>query len=176
MVILTVALSAVPGARYRWSISNAPENAVLCLRLSQRFLRARVRRSARCSLVLCFTQRITVATMAPQNGTDVKTASGIRIHCGVGGILCIYTRDARQKQDKAAQTICSCMERLMQGRKTEAAKRNAALAKKQTFLSGALSNFLAHFGIPKGHAITGTVNAASYQCAAPRLWVRLSDP
>ena len=49
--------------------------------------------------------RHTFATMALQNGVDVKTVSSMLGHYDAGFTLRTYTHATRQKQDEAAQAI-----------------------------------------------------------------------
>ena len=53
--------------------------------------------------------RHTFATLALQNGVDVKTVSSMLGHYDAGFILRTYTHATRQKQDEAAQTMGSFM-------------------------------------------------------------------
>lgn len=55
----------------------------------------------------------TFATLALQNGVDVKTVSSMLGHYDAGFTLRTYTHATRQKQDEAAQTVDSFMARLM---------------------------------------------------------------
>ena len=57
--------------------------------------------------------RHTFATMALQNGVDVKTVSSMLGHYDAGFTLRTYTHATRQKQDEAAQTVDSFMARVM---------------------------------------------------------------
>ena len=57
--------------------------------------------------------RHTFATMALQNGVDVKTVSSMLGHFDAGFTLRTYTHATRQKQDEAAQTMGSFMEQVM---------------------------------------------------------------
>ena len=49
--------------------------------------------------------RHTFATLALQNGVDVKTVSSMLGHYDAGFTLRTYTHATRQKQDEAAQTM-----------------------------------------------------------------------
>ena len=49
--------------------------------------------------------RHTFATLAPQNGVDVKTVSSMLGHYDAGFTLRTYTHATRQKQDEAARTM-----------------------------------------------------------------------
>ena len=53
--------------------------------------------------------RHTFATLALQNGVDIKTVSAMLGHYDAGFTLQIYTHTTRQKQDEAAQTMGSLM-------------------------------------------------------------------
>ena len=53
------------------------------------------------------------ATMALQNGVDVKTVSSMLGHFDAGFTLRTYTHATRQKQDEAAQTMGNFMEQVM---------------------------------------------------------------
>ena len=55
----------------------------------------------------------TFATMALQNGVDVKTVSSMLGHYDAGFTLRTYTHATRQKQDEAAQTMGSFMAQVM---------------------------------------------------------------
>lgn len=57
--------------------------------------------------------RHTFATMALQNGVDVKTVSSMLGHYDAGFTLRTYTHATRQKQDEAAQTMGSFMAQVM---------------------------------------------------------------
>ena len=57
--------------------------------------------------------RHTFATMALQNGVDIKTVSSMLGHYDAGFTLCTYTHATRQKQDEAAETMGSFMEQVM---------------------------------------------------------------
>ena len=57
--------------------------------------------------------RHTFATMALQNGVDVKTVSTMLGHYDAGFILRTYTHATRQKQDEAARTMGSFMTQVM---------------------------------------------------------------
>ena len=57
--------------------------------------------------------RHTSATMALQNGVDVKTVSSMLGHYDAGFTLRTYTHATRQKQDEAAQTMGSFMAQVM---------------------------------------------------------------
>ncbi len=57
--------------------------------------------------------RHTFATMALQNGVDIKTVSSMLGHYDAGFTLRTYTHATRQKQDEAAETIGSFMEQVM---------------------------------------------------------------
>ena len=57
--------------------------------------------------------RHTFATMALQNGVDVKTVSSMLGHYSAGFTLRTYTHATRQKQDEAAQTMGSFMAQVM---------------------------------------------------------------
>ncbi len=57
--------------------------------------------------------RHTFATMALQNGVDVKTVSTMLGHYDAGFTLRTYTHATRQKQDEAAQTMGSFMAQVM---------------------------------------------------------------
>lgn len=57
--------------------------------------------------------RHTFATMALQNGVDIKTVSSMLGHYDAGFTLRTYTHATRQKQDEAAQTMGSFMEQVM---------------------------------------------------------------
>ena len=51
----------------------------------------------------------TFATMALQNGVDIKTVSAMLGHYDAGFTLRIYTHTTRRKQDEAAQTFGNLM-------------------------------------------------------------------
>ena len=53
------------------------------------------------------------ATLALQNGVDVKTVSSMLGHYDAGFTLRTYTHATRQKQDEAAQTMGSFMAQVM---------------------------------------------------------------
>ena len=57
--------------------------------------------------------RHTFATLALQNGVDVKTVSSMLGHYDAGFTLRTYTPATRQKQDEAAQTMGSFMAQVM---------------------------------------------------------------
>lgn len=57
--------------------------------------------------------RHTFATMALQNGVDIKTVSSMLGHYDAGFTLRTYTHATRQKQDEAAKTMGSFMEQVM---------------------------------------------------------------
>ena len=57
--------------------------------------------------------RHTFATLALQNGVDVKTVSSMLGHYDVGFTLRTYTHATRQKQDEAAQIMGSFMAQVM---------------------------------------------------------------
>ena len=57
--------------------------------------------------------RHTFATLALQNGVDVKTVSSMLGHYDAGFTLRTYTHTTRQKQDEAAQTMGSFMAQVM---------------------------------------------------------------
>ena len=57
--------------------------------------------------------RHTFATLALQNGVDVKTVSSMLRHYDAGFTLRTYTHATRQKQDEAAQTMGSFMAQVM---------------------------------------------------------------
>ena len=57
--------------------------------------------------------RHTFATLALQNGMDVKTVSSMLGHYDAGFTLRTYTHATRQKQDEAAQTMGSFMAQVM---------------------------------------------------------------
>ena len=57
--------------------------------------------------------RHTFATLALQNGIDVKTVSSMLGHYDAGFTLRTYTHATRQKQDEAAQTMGSFMAHMM---------------------------------------------------------------
>ena len=57
--------------------------------------------------------RHTFATLALQNGVDVKTVSSMLGHYNAGFTLRTYTHATRQKQDEAAQTMGSFMAQVM---------------------------------------------------------------
>ena len=58
-------------------------------------------------------RRHTFATLALQNGVDVKTVSSMLGHYDAGFTLRTYTHATRQKQDEAAQTMGSFMAQVM---------------------------------------------------------------
>ena len=55
----------------------------------------------------------TFATLALQNGVDVKTVSSMLGHYDAGFTPRTYTHATRQKQDEAAQTMGSFMAQVM---------------------------------------------------------------
>lgn len=55
----------------------------------------------------------TFATMALQNGVDVKTVSTMLGHHNAGFTLRTYTHTTRQAQDEAAEKIGAFMEQMM---------------------------------------------------------------
>ena len=55
--------------------------------------------------------RHTFATLALQNGGDVKTVSSMLGHSDAGFTLRTYTHATRQKQDEAAQTMGNILSR-----------------------------------------------------------------
>ena len=57
--------------------------------------------------------RHTFATLALQNGVDVKTVSSMLGHYDAGFTLRTYTHATRQKQDEAAQTMGNFMAQVM---------------------------------------------------------------
>ena len=57
--------------------------------------------------------RHTFATLALQNGVDIKTVSSMLGHYDAGFTLRTYTHATRQKQDEAAETIGNFMEQVM---------------------------------------------------------------
>ena len=57
--------------------------------------------------------RHTFATMALQNGVDIKKVSSMLGHYDAGFTLRTYTHATRQKQDEAAATMGSFMEQVM---------------------------------------------------------------
>ena len=57
--------------------------------------------------------RHTFATMALQNGVDVKTVSTMLGHYDAGFTLRTYTHATRQKQDEAARAMGSFMTQVM---------------------------------------------------------------
>ena len=57
--------------------------------------------------------RHTFATLALQNGVDVKTVTSMLGHYDAGFTLRTYTHATRQKQDEAAQTMGSFMAQVM---------------------------------------------------------------
>ena len=77
--------------------------------------------------------RHTFATLALQNGVDVKTVSSMLGHYDAGFTLRIYTHATRQKQDEAAQTMGSFMAQVM-----STPKMIKTPERKPNFLSGAL--------------------------------------
>ena len=63
--------------------------------------------------------RHTFATMALQNGVDVKTVFSMLGHYDAGFTLRTYTHTTRQMQEQAAEKMGSFMEQVMYGGKTE---------------------------------------------------------
>ena len=56
--------------------------------------------------------RHTFATLALQNGVDIKTVSSMLGHYDAGFTLRTYTHATRQKQDEAAETMGNFMEQV----------------------------------------------------------------
>ena len=54
-----------------------------------------------------------IATMALQNGVDVKTVSSMLGHYDAGFTLRTYTHATRQMQEQAAEKLGNFMERVM---------------------------------------------------------------
>ena len=78
--------------------------------------------------------RHTFATLALQNGVDVKTVSSMLGHYDAGFTLRTYTHVTRQMQNKAAQTMGSSS-----WRKSCEQKKDAKIPeRRQNLLSGAL--------------------------------------
>ena len=73
----------------------------------------RVMRSLGLSELRFHDLRHTFATLALQNGVDVKTVSSMLGHYDAGFTLRTYTHATRQKQDEAAQTMGSFMAQVM---------------------------------------------------------------
>ena len=73
----------------------------------------RVMRSQGLSELRFHDLRHTFATLALQNGVDVKTVSSMLGHYDAGFTLRTYTHATRQKQDEAAQTMGSFMAQVM---------------------------------------------------------------
>ena len=67
--------------------------------------------------------RHTFATLALQNGVDVKTVSSMLGHYDAGFTLRTYTHATRQKQDEAAQTMGSFMAQVMEQKKAQKYRR-----------------------------------------------------
>ena len=61
--------------------------------------------------------RHTFATLALQNGVDVKTVSSMLGHYDAGFTLCTYTHVTRQMQQKAAERMGSFMAQVMRAEK-----------------------------------------------------------
>ncbi len=57
--------------------------------------------------------RHTFATLALQNGVDIKTVSSMLGHHDAGFTLRTYTHATRQMQDQAAETMGSFMTQMM---------------------------------------------------------------
>ena len=57
--------------------------------------------------------RHTFATLALQNGVDIKTVSSMLGHYDAGFTLRTYTHATRQMQDQAAETMGSFMMQMM---------------------------------------------------------------
>ena len=57
--------------------------------------------------------RHTFATLALQNGVDVKTVSSMLGHCDAGFTLRTYTHATRQMQDEAAEKMGSFLTQAM---------------------------------------------------------------
>lgn len=57
--------------------------------------------------------RHTFATLALQNGVDVKTISSMLGHYDAGFTLCTYTHTTRQPQDAAAEKMGAFMAQVM---------------------------------------------------------------
>ena len=68
---------------------------------------------ANCKQVRFHDLRHTFATLALQNGVDVKTVSSMLGHYDAGFTLRTYTHATRQKQDEAAQTMGNFMAQVM---------------------------------------------------------------
>ena len=58
-------------------------------------------------------ERYTFATLALQNGVDIKTVSSMLGHYDAGFTLRTYTHATRQMQDHAAETMGSFMAQVM---------------------------------------------------------------
>ena len=99
--------------------------------------------------------RHTFATLALQNGVDVKTVSSMLGHYDAGFTLRTYTHATRWKQDEAAQTMGSFMAQVMQAEKEP---KNAGEKTKHSLRCSL--NLSGHFRVlhHKGlHAVAGTV-------------------
>ena len=63
--------------------------------------------------VLIITYGHTFATLALQNGVDVKTVSSMLGHYDAGFTLRTYTHATRQQQNRAAETMGNFMAQIM---------------------------------------------------------------
>ena len=57
--------------------------------------------------------RHTFATLALQNGVDVKTVSSMLGHYDAGFTLCTYTHTTRQMQEQAAEKMGNFMKQVL---------------------------------------------------------------
>ena len=96
------------GKRYsfgRGELLGAPEKEFSELGITVATLHQRILKDAGLEHLRFHDLRHTFATLALQNGVDVKTVSAMLGHYDAGFTLRTYTHTTRQKQDEAAQTM-----------------------------------------------------------------------
>nr|WP_279279934.1 tyrosine-type recombinase/integrase [Pseudoflavonifractor sp. 60] len=74
---------------------------------------AKILKHAGCKKVRFHDLRHTFATLALQNGVDVKTVSSMLGHYDAGFTLRTYTHATRQQQSRAAETMGNFMAQVM---------------------------------------------------------------